>query len=91
MLLVTDGEIPKQRGEDNSAYWKSGTEYIKIFNDFRNYSSKTHKKLQGEQGNPMEGSYKLFDQYEELFLETISNISEEIGLQHVEIDDEESS
>jgi DGQHR domain-containing protein len=91
LLLVTDGEIPKQRGEDNSPYWKSGTEYIKIFNDFRNYSSKTHKKLQGEEGNPMEGSYKLFDQYEELFLETISNISEEIGLQHVEIGGDEIS
>ena len=88
LLIIEDGEIPNERGDDNSPYWKKGTEYIDLFADFRNYSN-THKKLQGEKGVPMGGEYELFDYYEQKFNETILNIRDDIGLKDTQEDEAE--
>ena len=68
----------KTRGEDNSPLWKKGTEYIDLFEEFRNYD--VHRKLKDETANPLADKEELFDNYEKQFSAILDEISRDLEL-----------
>lgn len=68
----------KTRGEDSSILWKKGTEYIELFEEFRNYE--VHRKLQDETANPLAHKEALFDYYEKQFSAIVDEISRDLEL-----------
>ena len=68
----------KTRGEDDSPLWKKGTEYIELFEEFRNYD--VHRKLKDETANPLADKEELFDNYEKQFSAILDEISRDLEL-----------
>jgi len=68
----------KTRGQDNSPLWKKGTEYIDLFEEFRNYD--VHRKLKDETANPLADKEELFDNYEKQFSAILDEISRDLEL-----------